>query len=234
MDNLLVEHRGRDHLPRQAAQDPQVHAADRRDVHPRPARRGPVDRDLRQQTGPPRAGRRPEARAGERAVGRARAPRRRGQVVLPAHPPLPRQGRHRRRRAHADRRQRPQGRRGRAVPRALPARTACSRPFPTRSTSRTRAAGSSAPTTRWRRGSGSGRRPTRSGKTALELPEQSAAMELHQQDEAVLRDGRGAALQAREARAVGRERWRVGSGDAAAAARSAKAASSASSRSSAT
>ena len=38
-----------------------------------------------------------------------------------------------------------------------------------------------------------------SGKTALELPEQSAAMELHKQDEAVLAHGRGPALQAREA-----------------------------------
>ena len=67
------EHRGRHDLPRRTASDPQVHAADRRDLQPAAARRRPAHRDVRAQDGPPGAHRRSQARAHDRAAGRARA-----------------------------------------------------------------------------------------------------------------------------------------------------------------
>ena len=61
-----VEHRRRHDLPRPAAPDPEVHAADRRELQPRAARRRPTDRDVRARHRPPGAGRRPPARARDR------------------------------------------------------------------------------------------------------------------------------------------------------------------------
>ena len=73
MDNLLVEHGRRDHLPRQAAQDPQVHAPDRGELQPACRRTsGARSRRFATTIGSPGAHRRPPARARDRRARRAR------------------------------------------------------------------------------------------------------------------------------------------------------------------
>ena len=203
MDNLLVEHRRRHHLPRPPAAHPQVHAADRRDLQPAAARRRAADRDLRAQAWTTRSWS-TTSRGCSRPASRSSASCAivRGPLVLPAHPALPREGQRRRRGAHADRRRAASRRPRTRCSTSATCSTACSRACPTRSTSRTRAAASSARTTRWRRGSGLDDPREAVGKTAFELPDTEAALALHQQDEAVLRTGRGAALPARAARAT--------------------------------
>ena len=180
---------------------------------------GRLDRDLREQDGPPRADRRPEARARDGRAGRARAARRRGQArsSCASCPTAPRA----RSTASCSRSstsaasRRPRTR----CSTSATCSTACSRPCPTRSTSRTRAAGSSAPTTRWPTRLGLGSPAEAVGKTGFELPEQSAAMALH-------RAGRGGAARRGEAQHYKLEKRRtagrsdgVGPGDAAPAAR---------------
>ena len=143
-----------------------------------------------------------------------------GKCVLPADPALSGQREHRRRRHHPDRRHRAQSGRGRPVSRALPAQQPARIRSPTPSTSRTRAAASSAPTGAMADAAGRGDPETLVGKTALELPNQSAGAGAAPPGRGGAAHGRGAALQAREAACAADERRELGSGDAAAAARS--------------